>query len=663
VAAAAQPLNRHPIKEAPVVTLVGTRLPALRPSPARTHRAGPRQGLVLAALGVVFGDIGTSPLYALKTVFALNGGIVEPTRDNVFGVVSVVFWAITLIVSAKYLGFILRADNEGEGGVMALAHLAHRSVRPGGRRFRMAAILGVFGGSLFFGDSLITPAISVLSAVEGLEVAAPATHALIVPVSATIIAALFAAQRFGTHHVGRLFGPVMVLWFLTIAVLGLVHVVQDPEVLWALSPHHAVAFALGHPLIAFLAMGATVLVITGAEALYADMGHFGRVPIMWAWFALVFPSLTLNYLGQAQLILRDRSHISAPFFHLAPDWAQLPLVALATLATIIASQAVISGAFSVARQAERLGYLPRLSVKQTSEESGGQIYIASVNWLLFAGVMLLMLTFRESERLATAYGVAVTTDLMLTTALFCFYAKAALHWRSWHVGLFLLTFGTVELVFFAANIAKVMHGGWLPLLVAAGMATVMTTWAQGRELVTARREKLEGTLLDFLNEVEVDAKILRVPGTAVFLHPNSRTTPLALRENVQFNHILHDEVIVVSTMSVNVPHVPDEERVEIDDLGHPYGHFTHVTLRYGFSDHQDVPAGLAVARDHAGLDIPLRDVTYFLSRITIHRSDRPGMGQTRKRLFAWLAHNAADPTHYFSLPIGRTVVLGARVNY
>ncbi|MFK5635819.1 MULTISPECIES: potassium transporter Kup [unclassified Ornithinimicrobium] len=626
-------------------------------------RRSARGALVLAALGVVFGDIGTSPLYAIKTVFALNGGIVEPTRANVFGVVSMVFWAITIIVSAKYLQFILRADNDGEGGVMALAHLAHRSVRPGGRWFRVAALLGVFGGSLFFGDSLITPAISVLSAVEGLEVAAPGTGSFVLPISAVIIVGLFAAQRYGTHHVGRFFGPVMVLWFLVLAVLGLVHVVQDPEVLGALSPHHAAAFVYNNPLIAFVAMGATVLVITGAEALYADMGHFGRVPIMWAWFALVFPSLTLNYLGQAQLIMRDSHEIASPFFHLAPAWAQLPLVTLATLATIIASQAVISGAFSVARQAERLGYLPRLTVKQTSEEAGGQIYIASVNWLLFAGVIVLMLTFRESERLATAYGVAVTTDLMLTTALFCVYALAALKWRPWQVGLFVLVFGSVEVAFFSANIAKVLHGGWLPLLVAAVMATVMTTWARGRDLVTARREKIEGPLLDFLSEVQDDAKILRVPGTAVFLHPNKRTTPLALRENVQFNHVLHDEVIIVTTESVNVPHVPDHERVLIDDLGDPYDHVTHVTLRYGFSDHQDVPAGLAVARGQEGLDIPLQELTYFLSRITVHRSDRPGMGQARKQLFGWLARNAADPTHYFSLPIGRTVVLGARINY
>ncbi|USQ78762.1 potassium transporter Kup [Ornithinimicrobium faecis] len=623
---------------------------------------GATASLMLGALGVVFGDIGTSPLYALQTVFALDDGIVQPTTANVFGVVSLVFWSITLIVSAKYLGFILRADNDGEGGVMALAHLAARRVRVGSRAHALILILGVFGGSLFFGDSLITPAISVLSAVEGLDIAVPGTERLVVPIAATVIALLFAVQRFGTHRVGPLFGPVMVLWFLTLGVLGLVHVVADPAVLTALSPHHAVTFFVRNPGVAFVAMGASVLAITGAEALYADLGHFGRVPIMWAWFALAFPCLTLNYLGQAQLIMRDTHEIASPFFHLAPDWAQLPLVVLATMATIIASQAVISGAFSVARQAERLGFLPRLTVRQTSDQEGGQIYIPSVNWLLFAGVLGLLLIFRSSERLATAYGVAVTTDLMLTSTLFCVYAVTALRWRWPQVALFVAAFSVLEVAYFSANIAKVLHGGWLPLAVALGVATLMSTWSRGRELVTARREKLEGPLVDFLEQIHDDSKILRVPGTAIFLHPSKATTPLALRENVQFNHVVHDDVFIVSTQSLNVPHVPDDERVIVDDLGDPYDHITHITLRYGFSDHQDVPAGLAVARDE-GLGIDLDKATYFLSRIALRPSDRPGMGPVRKRVFVALARNAADPTEYFRLPVAQTVITGARVNF
>lgn len=617
---------------------------------------------MLAALGVVFGDIGTSPLYALKTVFALDGGIVGTSQEDVYGVVSMIFWSVALIVSVKYIGFVLRADNDGEGGIMSLAHLTRRSVRPGGRRYAVAMLLGVFGGSLFFGDSLITPAVSVLSAVEGLRVASPGLERYIVPLAAVIIVLLFSVQRFGTHLVGRFFGPTMIVWFLTLGGLGLYHVAQDPGVLAALSPHHAVLFVADRPFVAFIAMGAVVLAITGAEALYADMGHFGRPPIARAWFFLVFPCLTLNYLGQAQLVMHDSDERSNPFFDLAPSWAQLPLVALATMATVIASQAVISGAFSVARQAERLGFFPRLTVRQTSEEAGGQIYVPSVNWMLFVGVMALMLTFRSSERLATAYGVAVTLDLLLTTSLFSVYAIAALRWSWPKVALFALTFGVVELLFFSANIAKVLHGGWLPLLVACTLATVMTTWSRGRELVTARREKLEMPLRTFLDEVETSTKILRVPGTAVFLHPNAETTPLALRENLQHNHVLHDEVVIVTAKPVSVPHVPDSERVVVDDLGNPYDHVTHVTLRFGFSDEQDIPAGLAVARDE-GLDIDLDDATYFLSRITVHRSERPGMRQWRKRLFIALAHNAADPTDYFNLPLGRTVTMGAQVKF
>lgn len=612
---------------------------------------------------MVFGDIGTSPLYAMKAVFALDGGLVEPTPDNVMGVVSMIFWAITLVVSVKYVGFILRADNDGEGGVMALAHLAQRSVPQGGRWFAAVGLLGVIGGSLFFGDSLITPAISVLSAVEGLEIAAPGTGSLIVPLAVAIIVALFAVQRFGTHRIGQFFGPIMVLWFGVIGLLGLLHVARDPAVLVALSPHHAAAFVVGHPMIAFVAMAAVVLVITGAEALYADMGHFGRVPIVWAWFALVFPALTLNYLGQAQLVIDDRSMATSPFFQLAPSWALLPLVVLATLATIIASQAVISGAYSIARQAERLGYLPRLTVRQTNEENSGQIYIGRVNWLLMLGVLVLLVTFRESNRLAVAYGVAVTAMLVLTTVLFCVYALHVRGWRWWQVACFAVVFGSVEVAFFAANIAKVLHGGWLPLLVAAGLATVMTTWHRGRALVTQRREEVEGPLLEFLKTTENDPALLRTPGTAVFLHHNRETVPLALRENARFNHVLPDDAIIVNVESANVPHVPDAERARRETVCEGFDHITYVTLRYGFSDHPDIPAGLAAARDYTDLDINVDDLTYVLSRMTVHPSGRPGMSQTRKKLFAWLAHGAADPTHYFSLPVKRTVMIGAQIDY
>ncbi|GAA1789147.1 potassium transporter Kup [Nostocoides veronense] len=629
--------------------------------PDSTHPHGPGWTLVLAALGVVFGDIGTSPLYAMQTVFTIDDGLVKPTSDNIYGVISVTFWAILLIVSLKQLMFILRADNDGEGGILSLAYLTRGAVKPGSRRFSLVMLLGVFGASLFFGDSLITPAISVLSAVEGLKVPGPGLAEYVLPIGLAIIVGLFAVQRFGTHLVGRFFGPVMVVWFLTLAALGIPHIIADPHVLGALSPHHAVAFAFRHPFIAFIAMGAVVLAVTGAEALYADMGHFGRVPIVRAWFFLVFPCLTINYLGQAQQILHHLETATSPFFHLAPDWLSIPLVILATLATIIASQAVISGAYSVARQAERLGYLPRLTVRHTSEHESGQIYIPVVNWLLFAGVIGLMVFFQASEKLATAYGVAVTMDLMLTTTLFCVYAGAKLKWARWQTLAFALVFGLIEFNFFAGNVAKVLHGGWLPLLVAGTLCTVMLTWRRGQQLVTERRTKLEGPLLPYLDVLH-SAELAHVPGTAIFLHPNAETTPLALRENADFNRVIHSSVVIVSTKVSNVPHVAPERRVTMDDLGDPYDHITHVTLHFGFQDDQDVPAGLALAVEQ-GLDASLDDAVYFVSRITVHRSDRPGMAQWRKRLFVGLAHNAATPVEYFRLPIGRTVVMGAQVRF
>jgi KUP system potassium uptake protein len=619
--------------------------------------------LALAALGVVFGDIGTSPLYALQTVFTIDDGAVKPTPGDVYGVISMVFWSITLIVSVKQLMFVTRADNDGEGGILSLAYLTRRFVRPGGRRFVLVMVLGVFGASLFFGDSLITPAISVLSAVEGLKVAEPRLAEYVLPIALGIIVLLFAAQRFGTERVGRLFGPVMVVWFLTLAALGIPHIAADPGVLTALSPHHAVLFAAEHPFVAFIAMGAVVLSVTGAEALYADMGHFGRVPIVRAWFFLVFPCLTLNYLGQAQQVLHHPETATSPFFHLAPEWLELPLVVLATVATIIASQAVISGAFSVARQAERLGYLPRLTIRQTSESEGGQIYVSSINWLLFGGGILPPLPFRSTARLAPASGVAPTMRLMLTTGLFCVYAAARHKWAPWKIVAFAVVFGIIELNFFAGNIAKVLHGGWLPLLVAATMSLVMMTWRRGTTLVTKRRTVLEGDLLRFLDKLhQGDHQV--VPGTAVFLHPTSETTPLALRENADFNRVVHACTVIVSTRVLNVPHVPDSERVTIDDLEDATDHITHVRLDFGFQDDQDVPAGLRLAAEQ-GIDdrLDLDSAVYFLSRITVHVSDRPGMARWRKRLFVAMAHNAANPAEYFHLPPQRTVVMGAQVRF
>jgi KUP system potassium uptake protein len=607
----------------------------------------------------VFGDIGTSPLYAVQTLFALDDGAVAVTPTDVYGVISLIFWSITAIVSVKYVIFVLRADNDGEGGEMALAALARRTVRPGGRRFTLVMLLGVLGAALFYGDSVITPAISVMSAVEGLSVPAPGLAHLEIPLGAAIITVLFAVQRYGTHLVGRLFGPIMVLWFTVLGLLGLGQIVHDPHILLALSPTFAVVFVVKDPVMAFIAMGAVVLSITGAEALYADMGHFGRSPIRRAWFAVVFPALTLNYLGQGSLVLQRPETVASPFFRLAPAWGQLPLVVLATLATVIASQAVISGAFSVSRQAERQGYLPRLTVQHTSEHEQGQIYAPAINWTLYAGVMVLLLVFGSSTRLATAYGFAVTGTFLLTTTLVLVYAESAWGWPWYKLALVGVPLYWLELTFFLANLTKILHGGWLPLLIAFSVATVMLTWKRGRTLVTGRRAQLEGTIGSFLERLHSEP-VTRVPGTAVFLHPDKATAPLAFRENASFNHIVHERVFIVSTCSENVPHVPDAERVVVDHFGDRDDAITHLTLRYGFSDDQDVPAGLRIARA-LGQEIDPDSAFYFLSKITVQRGDGAGMSTWRKRLFIGLNHNAADPAVYFCLPEDRTVVMGAQL--
>ncbi len=630
----------------------------------RDHPAahsGGLYGLALGALGVAFGDIGTSPLYAVQTVFSIDDGAVKPTLADVYGVASLIFWAITIVVSVKYISFVLRADNDGEGGVMALAALVRSIAGDTARRAGIALILGVLGASLFYGDSLITPAISVLSAVEGLVVAAPDLAHAILPIGMVILAVLFSAQRFGTHRVGRLFGPVMVVWFVVLALLGVPHIVEHPGVLLGLSPTFAVAFLFDHPFTAFIAMGAVVLAITGAEALYADMGHFGRRPIRVAWFGLVFPALIINYLGQAALIINDPAAVSNPFYLLAPGWARWPLVVLATVATVIASQAVISGAFSVSRQAVRLGYLPHLTVRHTSTVESGQIYVPAVNWLLFAGVLVLMVVFQSSNKLATAYGVAVTGTLVINTTLFLMFAAIAWRWATWKLVLGAVVFGGVELIFLSANLAKIVEGGWLPLLVAALVVTVMTTWQRGRKIITARRVDVEGPLTEFVDRLDA-GDIPRVPGTAVFPHPTKLTAPLALRANVEFNHVLHERVVIVSVMSENVPHVPPDERVALDELGRPDDGIVHVSARFGFQDEQDLPQVLRQASGLSDeLDIDPDSASYFLSRMTIERGRQPGMSGWRKRMFIGLSHNAANPAAYFCLPVDRTVVMGSRI--
>jgi len=620
--------------------------------------------LLLAALGIVFGDIGTSPLYAMQTVFSIDNGAVRPTQGDVYGVVSLIFWSVTLIVSVKYVMVLMRADNDGEGGVMALAALARRLYEGRTSRAGVLVMLGIVGVSLFYGDSVITPAISVLSAVEGLKVAAPSLGHVVLPVAAVILTGLFAAQRFGTGSVGRLFGPVTALWLFAIAVAGLRQVVGHLSVVKGLSPTYGVLFFTSHPGIAFVAMGAIVLAVTGAEALYADMGHFGRQPILRAWFFVVFPALVLNYLGQASLILHQPAAAANPFFLLIPSWARIPMVVLATAATVIASQAVISGAFSLSRQGMVLGLVPPLTVRQTSEHEGGQIYLPGVNALLFVGVLGVMLTFRSSARLATAYGVSVTGALAVDTVLLVVVARVLWSWPPWKQALAAVAFGGVELMFLSANLSKVLHGGWLPLLIAVLVFTVMTTWQRGRQIVSRNRRVKEGPLREFVEDLSTRG-LARVPGTAVFPHPGKETTPLALRANVEHNQVVHENVVIVSASAANVPHVAPAERLSIDDLGYEYDGIQHVSVRFGFSDSPDLPEALRDACDAGELEGGVVDIdaaSFFLSRGSIRRTSAPGLARWRKTLFLTLAHNAADPAAYFSLPPDRTVTMGTDVD-
>jgi KUP system potassium uptake protein len=633
--------------------------------PAATSEAahhGPVLGLALGALGVVFGDIGTSPLYAMQTVFSIDDNAVSPNPADVYGVVSLIFWSITLVVTVKYISLVMRADNDGEGGIMALAALVQTVLSRTSKRGAAVAIgLGVVGASLFYGDSLITPAISVLSAVEGLEVAEPGLADAVLPSGVAILTILFVVQRWGTHQVGRLFGPVMVVWFVVLAVLGVPHIVSHPGVLRGLSPTYVVSFVADHPYTAFIAMGAVVLAITGAEALYADMGHFGRRPIQIAWFAVAFPALVLNYLGQAALVLDDPTAISNPFYLLAPGWARLPLVVLATFATVIASQAVISGAYSVSRQAVRLGYLPHLTIRHTSREESGQIYLPAVNWLLFGGVLILIAVFQSSQRLATAYGLAVTGTLLLTTSLFLTYAATAWGWARWKIVLVAVVIGGLELTYLGANLTKVASGGWLPLLIAAIVVTVMTTWQRGRRIITSRRGDREGSLMDFVEKLR-GLNLTRVPGLAVFPHPTKKTAPLALRANVEFNHVLHERVVIVSVLTSTVPYVPADRRVTVDELGYGDDGILHLTAHFGFQDDQDLPEVLRLAQGLTPeLDHDPETASYYLSRITIEHGRQRGMSGWRKRLFIGLSHNAANPAAYFHLPVDRTVVMGSRI--
>jgi KUP system potassium uptake protein len=620
----------------------------------------------VGALGVVFGDIGTSPLYTVQTVFnPSDPHPVAVSTGNIFGVVSLIFWSVTLIVTVTYVSLVMRADNDGEGGIMALITLIRRHGAPSGRRTAMIlAVLGVFGASLFFGDSVITPAISVLSAVEGVKIAAPSVAGLVVPITAVIIIGLFLVQRFGTGAVGRFFGPVMGVWFAAIGAIGVKGIAAHPEILKALSPTYALGFLIGHFPTAFFSLTAVVLAVTGAEALYADMGHFGRAPITRVWLFLVFPACILSYMGQGALVLDDPSSIRSPFFLLVPGWARLPMVFLAAAATVIASQAVITGAFSLAQQAARIGYLPRLRIRYTSEERVGQIYVPWINWILLVAVLTLVLTFRTSAALAYAYGMAVTGTITITTLLFLYVARS-----QWHTSLWILVPGggallAIDLLFFAANLTKLVHGAWLPLLIAIVAFTILTTWQKGRQLVTRQRQRDEGPLRAFIDQLHaMKPPLQRVPSTAIFLNRGKATAPLALRANVEFNQILHEHTLILAVETVPVPHVPAAERLIIDDLGYKDDRITHVTARFGYMDPANIP-GLLPLIAKAKIESPLDDgrLSYFLSRIELHPGNTPGMSRWRKHLFLATSRITADAAEYFQLPRDRTVIMGSRID-
>ncbi len=635
------------------------------PGPSKGHaRDSVRLAIVIGALGVVFGDIGTSPIYTLQTVFSPSDPHPVPvSTENVFGVVSLIFWSVMIIVTVTYILLAMRADNDGEGGIMALITLIRRWSGPRGKRAALAlAGLGIFGAALFFGDSMITPAISVLSAVEGLKIVQPSLEDLVVPITAVIIVALFLVQRRGTAAVGRVFGPVMITWFVVIGLFGAIGVAGNPAILKALSPTYAVGFMVGHFDIAFFALAAIVLSVTGAEALYADMGHFGRRAITRGWLFLVLPACVLSYLGQGALILKDPANVSSPFFLLVPEWGRLPLVLLATAATVIASQAVITGAYSVAYQAAQLGYLPRLRIAHTSESQMGQIYVPWVNWLLMVSVLTLVFAFRSSTALAFAFGMAVTGTITIMTVLFFYVARGKWGTPRWLIGIGATVLLTVDLLFVAANLTKLLHGAWLPLLIALTAFTVMTTWQRGRQIVTAEREREEGSLREFIGELQTATTADRVPGTAIFLNRGAETAPLAMRANVEHNHVRHQHVVILSIETEPVPRVPADQRIVVDDLGYTDDGITHVTARFGYMEAPDVPSALR-SLDPASTEGPLQldQASYFLSKIELRRGDQPTMAPWRKRLFIATSYITTDAAEYFGLPRERTVIMGSHI--
>ncbi len=612
--------------------------------------------LALTAFGVVYGDIGTSPLYAIRECF-FGPHRVAVSEANVLGILSLVSWTLVIVVSVKYTVYMLRADNRGEGGILALMALVRRHLGQGRRRWLVVS-LGLFGAALLYGDGIITPAISVLGAVEGLEVATPHLGHWVVPISVVILVGLFLFQRHGTTVVGAVFGPVMLIWFLAIGILGAAEIAREPGVLRAVSPLHAVSFFAGNGVQGFLVLGVVFLVATGSEALYADLGHFGKLPIRFDWFAVVAPALLLNYFGQGALLLTTEGAAAHnPFYRLAPGWALIPLLILATMAAIIASQAIISASFSLTRQAVQLGYLPRVEIIHTSSRKIGQIYIPGLNWALMVGTLAIVLGFQSSSNLANAYGVAVTTTMVITTVLAYFVTRRVWGWSVWTALVVTAGFLIVDLTFFAANIVKVESGGWLPLLIAAGIFAAMTTWQRGGQLLLSRLVRRKVSLENLTQDVE-NKQVTRVPGAAIFLTGDPTTIPTALLHNVKHNKVLHEQNVFVTVENEEFPFVSERERVTVEKLGKS---FHRMVAHYGFMEDPDVPEAMKLAKDQ-GLEIDLRSPTYVLSRNVILRSEDPPLARWREWLFITLMRNALRPTQFFHIPPNQVVEIGRQVS-
>lgn len=612
--------------------------------------------LTLAALGVVFGDIGTSPLYTIKEVFSVGTHPVPLTEANMYGILSLIVWALIMVVSVKYVAFIMRADNRGEGGIMALLALASHNAAGNIKKQHTIMLLGILGACMFYADGMITPAISVLSAVEGLELAAPILHPMILPITLIVLFALFWAQSKGTALVGAFFGPIMLLWFGTLAGLGIHSIMQNPTILHALNPIYAIRFFAISPWIAFVALGAVVLSVTGAEALYADMGHFGRFPIRLAWFGFVLPALVLNYFGQGALVLLNPESIKNPFYLLAPEWMLYPLIILATLAAVIASQAVITGAFSVSRQALQLGYLPRMHVEHTSESEEGQIYMPRVNWGLMIAVMALVLSFKSSGNLAAAYGIAVTGDMVITTLLAGIVFHNIWGWSKLRTGMLVAMFLTIDIAFFSANVLKIPDGGWVPLFIGLIIFTLMLTWKTGRAMVYTRLRNESMALEPFIEAIGAHPPT-RVPGIALFMTPNPDGVPHAMLHNLKHNKVLHEKMVILTVKFLDYPHTSAEERVKLEILPHD---FYKVTVHYGFKDEPDLPRDLLLCGEK-GLVLNEMDTSYFIGKESLIASGKSGMSFWRKKIFIGLFRSAETITNQFKLPPNRVIELGSQL--